>query len=307
MRTPSGALLLVLMIVAAPRTATAQDSTATRVMVQDLSWSPDGGQLWFSAMRVKRDFSDFSPTKWAIYRYDLAKPAVRRMIDAAYTVAVSPRGDEVAVGKVEGKQHDLVVYGVDGTLHQWLTRDTLDDAAPSWSPDGQSIVFTSKRGGRNELWVIGRDGQGARRVIDVAPDQAYNPAWSPDGRWIAYYLEKGDHRDQIHVVHPDGTGDHNVTRDTLNNIYPGWDADGRVIYSGAAGDEMPVAFAVATGGTGKSRYEGITGFVVRPSPDGSHVAFLDRAPDGNGVRITIAMARNLLKLEVPLDKVGVGP
>jgi hypothetical protein len=31
--------------------------------VQDLAWSPDGRTLFFSAIRVKPDWSDYAPTK----------------------------------------------------------------------------------------------------------------------------------------------------------------------------------------------------------------------------------------------------
>jgi hypothetical protein len=44
----------------------------TMVGVQDLAWSRDGRTLFFSAMRVKRDYSDYAPDKWSVWRYDAA-------------------------------------------------------------------------------------------------------------------------------------------------------------------------------------------------------------------------------------------
>ena len=58
--------------------------------------------------------------------------------------------------------------------------------AASWSPDGQSVAFTTwdDGGGRGHLWVVPAAG-GAPRRVSTAPGEYLGPVWSPDGRSIA--------------------------------------------------------------------------------------------------------------------------
>jgi TolB protein len=55
-------------------------------------------------------------------------------------------------------------------------------SASSWAPGGRQIVFTRTYVGRQSgLWIVNRDGSGARRIVAVADpaDSYYEPAWAP--------------------------------------------------------------------------------------------------------------------------------
>lgn len=68
--------------------------------------------------------------------------------------------------------------------------------APSWSPDGQQIAFSTGQYFRvpgravGEIGVINADGTNARTLVS---DQSHNgfPSWSPDGKRLVY--KKDDH------------------------------------------------------------------------------------------------------------------
>ena len=61
---------------------------------------------------------------------------------------------------------------------------------PSWSPDGRQLVFQSERTGTSQLYVIGADGTGERRLTWSGADDTH-PAWSPDGRADRVRLQSG--------------------------------------------------------------------------------------------------------------------
>jgi Tol biopolymer transport system component len=72
------------------------------------------------------------------------------------------------------------------------------------SPDGQWIAYDAFVGGNEDLFLIGSDGNGLRRLTDDPPrDRA--PVWTPDGSRIAFYSDRtGTYR--IWFIRPDGSG-----------------------------------------------------------------------------------------------------
>ena len=63
---------------------------------------------------------------------------------------------------------------------------------PSWSPDGRWLVFESRRHGPAELYVIGVDGTGERRLTWNGAHDTH-PAWSPDGASIVFDSQRDGH------------------------------------------------------------------------------------------------------------------
>ena len=94
---------------------------------------------------------------------------------------VSPDGSQI-VFDLLGYLYLLPIEGGDATA---LTQGMAWDMQPRFSPDGQTIAFTSDRAGGDNIWTIGVDGEGAQAVTDEDFRLLNNPAWSPDGEWIA--------------------------------------------------------------------------------------------------------------------------
>ena len=95
-------------------------------------------------------------------------------------------------------------------------RDSMWNASPALSPDGERLVFTRDF----DLWVASADGQDVRLLADVGDfatptgGGASNPsvgaqsaAWSPDGEHIAYVVARigGSGTSNIWVMRPDGS------------------------------------------------------------------------------------------------------
>ena len=88
-------------------------------------------------------------------------------------------GWEKIAFSVEGRVWHIVVMDADGNNHVRLENQAAD---PSWSPDGQTIAFVSGRDGGSEIYVIGVDGRGRKRVThDLAPKGAHRFLPMDDG------------------------------------------------------------------------------------------------------------------------------
>ncbi|WP_420961293.1 Tol-Pal system beta propeller repeat protein TolB [Brucella sp. IR073] len=124
-----------------------------------------------------------------------------------------------------------------------LTSSSAIDTGASYSPDGSQIVFTSDRGGRPQIYVMGADGSNPRRIS--FGDGSYStPVWSPRGDLIAFTKQSGG-QFSIGVMKTDGSGERVLTTG-FHNEGPTWAPNGRVLmfFRKAAGAGGPKLFTI---------------------------------------------------------------
>jgi hypothetical protein len=74
-------------------------------------------------------------------------------------------------------------FAEDNPITYWLLTDnTVDDAAPAWSPNGGAIVFQRSVGGASQLHVMEQDGEGEKSLLIARGENTAdrNPAWEPE-------------------------------------------------------------------------------------------------------------------------------
>jgi TolB protein len=124
-----------------------------------------------------------------------------------------------------------------------LTNSNSIDTSPSYSPDGSQIVFTSDRGGRAQIYVMGADGSGQNRIS--FGDGTYStPVWSPRGDLIAFTKQSGGEF-QIGVMKTDGSGER-ILSTGFAQEGPTWAPNGRVLmfFREAAGSGGPRLYSI---------------------------------------------------------------
>jgi Tol biopolymer transport system component len=122
------------------------------------------------------------------------------------------RDRQIVFSSAPGGQPDIFVINEDGSGLRNLTRDTVLDVRPVWSPDGRRIAFTTTRDGLAEIYVMDADGTNVHNLTNspFADDYA---SWSGDGTKIAFRSER-DGDNEIWIMGADGS---NPTQLTFNS------------------------------------------------------------------------------------------
>jgi hypothetical protein len=117
----------------------------------------------------------------------------------------------------------------DGSSPTRLTTNSASDYAPSWSPDGEKIAFTSERNGtlNDDIYVMNANGGNLTRLTaNTASNTA--PSWSPDGTKIVFTSNR-DGNDEIYAMNADGSSPTNLTKNAATDSNPSWSPDGTKI------------------------------------------------------------------------------
>lgn len=94
-----------------------------------------------------------------------------------------------------------------------------------WSPDAKELVYTGNRNDEIDIYKIPVAGGEETRLTN-APGVDDGPEFTPDGQWI-YFNSARTGRMQIWRMRPDGSDQHQVTDDGLNNWFPHIAPDGK--------------------------------------------------------------------------------
>lgn len=160
-------------------------------------FSPDGKSIIFNSRRDE-------PGGYEIYEMDIESGETDRMTDFEGWDTypdISPNGQKIIWRRVlpiggnskSGRNSEIFMMNRDGSNVQNLSNHPAFDGYPSWSPDGEKILFASNRndqsgsGDNFHLYIMDHDGTNVARLFE---NENYvedaRPRWSPDGTKILF-------------------------------------------------------------------------------------------------------------------------
>lgn len=198
----------------------------------NLSWSPDGQWLAFT-MKVAQ--------KPPVIAKLPAKPKDAKWAPPArITDRLKHEADGAGYIK-PGFTHIFVVPANGGAARQITSGDFNHSGSLSWTPDGQSILFSANRSQdweydfrNSEVYSVGvTNGIIKQLTTTKGPDRS--PQVSPDGKKVAYlgFLDKVQTYQvtQLRIMNLDGTDSKEISLDfdrSIKNI--SWSADSSLLY-----------------------------------------------------------------------------
>ncbi len=127
---------------------------------------------------------------------------------------------------------DIYTLPITGGKAEQITSGMAFDTHPRYSPDGNSIVFSSDKSGSENIWTLDlTDEEAEAQQITKDNDKYYHEAeWTPDGNYII--ASKGIRTMKLHMYHKDGGGGIQLIKkpDGLQAIEPAFGAEERFIW-----------------------------------------------------------------------------
>lgn len=185
----------------------------------------------FTGAKDKLLFASYAHGMPQFYRVDPERPTLQPVFASRgmnSAPAYNVMDDEIAYASTMDGNSEIYRRKASGAGRaERLTFAGSIETSPSWSPNGQEIVFVSDRSGKPMLYIMDRDGSNSRRITY---DFAYcgSPAWSPRGDRIAFTALDDGRNMNIYTIAPDGSDAVRLTSGGSNES-PSWSPDGRFI------------------------------------------------------------------------------
>jgi hypothetical protein len=162
------------------------------------TFSPDGRQFAFSALRAGADVLVVVDVETARIRHEFRVPGVGELATPTW----SPDGRTLVFSGLSGGYSNLYAVDIGSGQSRQLTTGRTADLHPSYSPDGSTLAFVTERGAESDLATLHFEGYRIG-LLDVASGDItivpatrggainINPEWSRDGGGLYFISNRG--------------------------------------------------------------------------------------------------------------------
>jgi len=220
------------------------------------AFSPDGNKIVFCSIRRDTNSDGVIDRRdnFAIYIIDGDGKNERQIVnddsqntypsfspDGNKIVYLSRRRDTNGDGKVDLLDNPGVyIKDLNGKGERCIVSDEYHNKFPSFSPDGDKVLFASWREYNSGIYTIDIDGKNEKQMVSDEYDNTF-PSFSLNGQKIVYASWRRDtNRDgkidlhdnsSIYIMDSDGRNERELASDRYNNSFPVFSPDGtKIVY-----------------------------------------------------------------------------
>lgn len=152
-----------------------------------------------------------------------------------FNPVVSPDGNLVCFVSLRNNgDFDIFTMNIDGSNQTNITNSTGKDGTPIFTPDGQLIIFETRRDGNSELYSMNVDGSNPTNLTNTSYHETLydnynvNPLFTLDGQNLIF-LSTQDGDTDIFIMGIDGSNPTNLSNNSVFDFYQQVSPDGNYI------------------------------------------------------------------------------
>ncbi len=191
-----------------------------------------------------------------------------------------------------GRAKEIFVMSVDGIETTQVTKNRTINLAPSWSPDGGSVLFTSYKNRSADLYRYELGSKNERRITSGGGGLNLGGRLSPDGSKIAISMERNGNS-EVALIDPSGQLINRLTNSPEIDVSPTWSPDGSKIAFVSARTGNPQIYVMGADGSGVRRltYQGSYNTSPSWSSKGDQIAYVSRDQGFNVFVVDVASGK----------------
>lgn len=184
------------------------------------SLSPDGRRVLYSAYSADNNYD--------IYQYILESDVIERLTDV-YGVEnapeFSPDMQFITFTRTSPTRAGFSIIVMPRDSRALNNIPQVEGWDPTWSPNGNSILFASDKNGTVQLYTVRTDGTQLKRITNL-PAIRGRSDWSADGQYIVTYSGEPWKR-EVYIMNADGSNVRQLTPSGGNSQGPSFSPDGK--------------------------------------------------------------------------------
>ena len=183
------------------------------------SLSPNGKKVLYSSYRENNVYE--------IYAYELSDGSVDRLTNRIGVLTApeySPDGKYITFTRWNPNSDKYQIMVMEKNGDNPTNIPLIEGWDPTWSPDGNRILYASEKNGPIQLFTVKENGKGLKQISNL-PAMRGRSDWSDLGEIVTYSGEAW-HR-EIYIMNEDGSQSRQLTPKGGNSQGPSFSPDGK--------------------------------------------------------------------------------